>query len=113
MRLKVFAESAGVGVTADVAIVFPAGMPDELRADALDRVHFVLRRELQRVSEIALVDQQDRVTDAAEVRRQATLPKDRSHVVVAAGTKDPASVTVLRGVVTVLGTPMAAKREQP
>jgi hypothetical protein len=81
-----------------------------IRADALSRIYMVMRREAERFSQIVYVDARDQIIERKEAQRIAKLPKDRSSVIVAAGSKDPASVFVVRGTIKAAGRTLKAEK---
>jgi hypothetical protein len=74
-----------------------------LSEDAASRIAGVLRREAQRIAEIAAVDARDQAAAPAEAKRVRAADPNRSRIIVAAGTKDPEAVIVERGSVEVAG----------
>lgn len=69
----------------------------EVRSEARARILGIISNESERIAMIAAVDVQDQPIDAAEAKRIAGLPKDRPAIVLAAGSKDPATAVVERG----------------
>lgn len=82
------------------------------REEALSRIQMVMNRETQRMAEIAGVDVRDQDVERKEAERLRTVPKDRSHVIVGAGSKHPDSVAVIRGTVDVGGRKMSAPKDR-
>jgi len=79
--------------------------------DATRRMSSVLARETQRLAEIAAVDISDQEAAEQEARRLAKAPADRPLVILAAGTKDPEGVQVVRGSFDIGGKKMTAPRQ--
>lgn len=77
-----------VDVLLTAEINFPESLPQTLRAEAEDRIASLLRREAQRISEIAFVDAQDALAEPAERERIRSADPNRSHVIVQAGTRE-------------------------
>lgn len=91
----------------DVKGTFTIDNVDELSDEAMAAIQYVLQRECVRVAQIAAVALRDADVAREEAKRIAQLPADRSHVIVAAGTKEVADkngnpfVIVQRGSVKV------------
>lgn len=83
----------------EATIQITAELPDgvELSDAAIAGMRVALQREADRFAQIVAVDLRDQKVARAERARIAAAPADRPHIIVAAGTKDPAAVVVLKG----------------
>lgn len=94
-------------VNVDIELRFDV---DGLSDDALQRIGEILRREGERIAQIAAVDRVDQERAREDAARIAKLPKNRSHVVVNTGGKEPERAVVLQGEVTVGGRKLRAEK---
>ncbi len=93
-----------------VSIELKVDVPGMLTEDAATRIQSLLRREANRIAEVAAVDQRDQKRAPIEAARVAKAPKDRPVIVLGAGTKDPGAVQVLRGSYIIDGKKVSAPR---
>lgn len=92
--------------TANITVEINGDVDDQAR----DEIYRVLHREAERIAQKAAVSARDAVIGKREAERIRQLPKDRSHVIVGAGSKDPDSVQVLRGSVKIGGRMLSAPK---
>jgi hypothetical protein len=108
------------GDDAEFEVKLTAEIPSvvALRSDAAMRATMVLQREAQRLAEIAFVDYRDAAAEPAEMERIRNAPKDRSSVIVQAGTREKVEsgefkledvVQVVRGSVEAHGQTLTAR----
>jgi hypothetical protein len=84
-------------IQCDVTVAVSFHGVGQLTDAAIDAVHRVLRREAERIAQIAAVDERDSVVAKHDAEFIRSLPKDRPHIIVSPGTKDPNFVQVVRG----------------
>ena len=104
------AKRTGLEPTGAAMVTLTADIPDQMPDDVVARIYILLNREAERLAQVAAVSIRDQEVNRNEAERIRQLPKERPHIIVAVGTKEPDAVMVVRGSFEVGGKKMTAKK---